>query len=56
MIFSGISGAALADLDRIDLTRIDPRLDDAEIIVASDVTSPLYGPTGAALLFATAMR
>src|SRR5437870_2055286 len=41
-------GAALADLDRIDLTRIHPRLQDAEIIVASDVTSPLHGPTGAA--------
>src|SRR5206468_3832809 len=44
-------GAALADLDRIDLTRIHPRLQDAEIIVASDVTSPLHGPTGAAALF-----
>src|SRR5438067_10177748 len=27
-------GAALANLDRIDLTRLDPRLGDAEIIVA----------------------
>ncbi len=46
-----LGGAALSRLDRIYLNRFDPRARDAEIIVASDVTSPLYGPTGAAELF-----
>lgn len=44
-------GAALAELDRIDARSLDPRLADVEFVVASDVTNPLCGPTGAAAVF-----
>lgn len=45
-------GAALDQLDRIDLSGLDPRLKKASILVASDVTAPLCGPQGASLVFA----
>ena len=45
-------GRALADLDRVDVTDRDPRLDDVEVVVASDVDNPLSGPHGAAVVFA----
>ncbi|MGV0792725.1 glycerate kinase [Mycolicibacterium sp. XJ1819] len=44
-------GAALRDLARIDLSGLDPRLRDTRIRVASDVTAPLLGPTGASAVF-----
>jgi glycerate 2-kinase len=44
-------GAALERLDRIDTTGMDPRLRDARIHVASDVTAPLLGPNGATAVF-----
>ncbi|MCV7279595.1 glycerate kinase [Mycolicibacterium flavescens] len=44
-------GAALERLDRIDLDGLDPRLRDVRIRVASDVTAPLLGPTGASAVF-----
>ena len=44
-------GAALGRLDRIDLTGLDPRLRDVRIHVATDVTAPLLGPTGASAVF-----
>ena len=44
-------GRALADLDRIDTSRRDPRLDAVEVVVASDVDNPLTGPRGAAAVF-----
>jgi glycerate kinase len=44
-------GAALRRLDRIDLSRLDLRLRDVRIHVASDVTAPLLGPTGASAVF-----
>lgn len=44
-------GAALRDLDRLDLTGLDPRLADCTITLASDVDNPLLGPTGAAAVF-----
>ncbi len=44
-------GAALRQLDRIDVSGLDPRLRDAHIHVASDVTAPLLGPTGASAVF-----
>ncbi len=40
-------GAALAQLARVDASRLDPRLASVEIVIASDVTNPLCGPTGA---------
>ncbi|KUI32233.1 glycerate kinase [Mycobacterium sp. IS-1742] len=44
-------GAALADLDRIDLDGLDPRLSAVRIQLACDVTAPLLGPTGASAVF-----
>lgn len=44
-------GAALERLDRIDLSGLDARLRDVRIHVASDVTAPLLGPTGASAVF-----
>jgi glycerate 2-kinase len=44
-------GAALARLDKIDASGLDERLAKVELVVASDVTSPLCGPRGAAATF-----
>ena len=44
-------GAALAHLARIDATRLDRRLADMDIQVASDVTNPLCGPEGASAVY-----
>lgn len=44
-------GGALRHLDRIDVSGLDPRLRDARTHVASDVTAPLLGPTGASAVF-----
>ncbi|MFC3775485.1 glycerate kinase [Mycolicibacterium holsaticum] len=44
-------GAALQRLDRIDIAGLDRRLRDVRIRVASDVTAPLLGPTGASAVF-----
>jgi glycerate kinase len=44
-------GAALARLERVDLSRLDPRLARAEIVVACDVDAPLTGPRGASAVF-----
>jgi glycerate 2-kinase len=44
-------GAALARLDRIDASGLDPRLAEVQLVVASDVTNPLCGPRGAAATY-----
>ena len=44
-------GEALLNLAAIDMTGLVPRLRETEIIVATDVTNPLCGPTGAAATF-----
>jgi glycerate 2-kinase len=44
-------GAALADLDRIDLSGFDPRVGAASFVVASDVDNPLLGLHGAAAVY-----
>ncbi|HET7820111.1 MAG TPA: glycerate kinase [Ornithinibacter sp.] len=45
-------GAALANLARLDLSGLDPRLATTHLVLAADVDSPLLGPTGAAAVFA----
>lgn len=47
----GLGGGALADLDHIDLSQVDPRVADTTIEIASDVTNPLTGPDGSAAVF-----
>lgn len=44
-------GAALAGLDSIDVSDLDPRIATADIRLASDVTNPLTGPQGASAVF-----
>jgi glycerate kinase len=44
-------GLALAQLDRIDLSNIDPRLAKVRFDIAADVTNPLCGPHGASVIF-----
>jgi glycerate kinase len=44
-------GAALARLDRIDLSLFDSRLATSDFQIASDVTNPLLGPHGASAVF-----
>lgn len=44
-------GAALLELDRIDMTGLDPRLAGVKVIGATDVDNPLTGPAGASAVF-----
>jgi glycerate kinase len=44
-------GLALAQLARIDLSEIDPRLADVRFDIAADVNNPLCGPHGASAIF-----
>ena len=44
-------GGQLGKLREIDLTGLDPRLKDVEVIAASDVINPLTGPEGASLVY-----
>ncbi|TMB97901.1 MAG: glycerate kinase [Chloroflexi bacterium] len=44
-------GAALARLDRIDVSGLDTRLKDTETLAAADVINPLCGPEGASLVY-----
>lgn len=44
-------GAALARLASVDLAGLDPRLSEVRIDLASDVTNPLLGPSGASAVF-----
>lgn len=44
-------GAALADVAAVDLDALRARLAGVRVLVASDVTSPLLGPDGAAAVF-----
>ncbi|MHC1758890.1 MAG: glycerate kinase [Negativicutes bacterium] len=44
-------GGSLINLEKIDLTGLDPRLLETEITVACDVDNPLCGPRGASAVF-----
>lgn len=44
-------GAALLDLQGLDLTGLRARLDGVRFVVASDVDNPLLGPNGATAVF-----
>ena len=44
-------GAALGELDRVDLSGLDPRLVALDVQVACDVDNPLTGPGGASAVF-----
>lgn len=44
-------GLALAQLARVDLTELDPRLAQVRFDIAADVNNPLCGPHGASAIF-----
>ena len=44
-------GAALAQLARVDTSRLDRRVQRAEFLVACDVSNPLVGPQGASAVY-----
>ena len=44
-------GAALADLAEIDLSGVDPRLKEVEVVVATDVENRLLGEAGASAVY-----
>ncbi|MFE1201338.1 glycerate kinase [Streptomyces sp. NPDC058762] len=44
-------GGGLAALASVDLTGLDPRLADVELVLASDVDNPLTGPKGAPAVY-----
>jgi glycerate kinase len=45
-------GGGLRLLQRIDISSMDERLEECEVVVASDVDNPLLGPRGAARVYA----
>lgn len=45
-------GESLEGVASIDVSSVNPALSEAQFIVACDVEAPLYGPTGAAYVFA----
>lgn len=47
-----LCGGGMKDIETIDLSEIDSRLQNVEIKVLCDVVSPLYGENGAAYIFA----
>ncbi len=47
----GFGGAKLARLAQIDISKIDSRIKDVKILVASDVQNPLCGDTGASRIY-----
>ena len=47
----GLAGGGLPTVDRIDMSRRNPRIAGARIRVACDVTNPLTGPRGAAAVY-----
>jgi glycerate kinase len=44
-------GAALCDIDSVDLSGLHPGLARTEVVVAADVNNPLIGPRGAAAVY-----
>lgn len=47
----GFGGEQLSQIERIDLSQLDSRLQNVEIIVACDVDNPLCGERGASAIF-----
>jgi glycerate kinase len=47
----GPGGAALLDLERIDVSGLSPLVNGVKLVVASDVDNPLTGPRGAAAVY-----
>lgn len=48
----GCGGRELLELEKIDVSRLDPRFKETEVLVACDVTNPLTGSNGASRVYA----
>lgn len=48
----GYGGQVLSIVDKVDTSNVHPSLKDAHFTIANDVNNPLYGPNGAAYIFA----
>ena len=46
-----LGGLALNEITKIDISGIDPRIHESEILVACDVNNPLCGPNGASFVY-----
>lgn len=46
-----VNSGSLINIHSIDVSRLDNRIKDTEILLATDVTNPLLGPNGAACVF-----
>ena len=46
-----LGGLALNEITKIDISCIDPRIHESEILVACDVNNPLCGPNGASFVY-----
>jgi len=46
-----VCGGNLDQIDQIDFSKLDTRLNNTEILIASDVNNPLCGPNGASVIF-----
>ncbi|MDD7110788.1 MAG: glycerate kinase [Coriobacteriaceae bacterium] len=44
-------GGTLSHISRIDVSGMNPRIRDIEIVTMCDIDNPMYGPTGAAHVF-----
>lgn len=47
-----VSGGRLKDIAHIDISELDSRLGQCQVRIACDVDNPLYGPQGAAYVYA----
>lgn len=47
----GPGGVALLELERIDMTALDPRIERVGCVAATDVNNPLTGPIGASVVY-----
>jgi glycerate 2-kinase len=49
---TGVTGDDLLRVQKIDMSELDPRIPNTDILVACDVSNPFYGPNGAAYIYA----
>ena len=47
----GFGGGVLDKLHTLDLSKLDPRIQNSDITIACDVTNPLLGPKGASAVY-----
>ncbi len=46
-----LGASGIAELATVDVSAMNPKVAKASIVIASDVNSPLYGPSGASAIF-----